>query len=203
MENNTFRSVAFGGFAKEDVIQYIEQAAREAATLQENLEKENDGLKTANAALTEQVEALQAEMNTLTQENQHLQADLQAERSQRQDLEPYKLEREQLAAEVETLRPDAAAYAQFRERLGAIECEARKRAADLESSTIAKLEQTVRLFRTQYQELTTTFDATAAHVTGELRKVEVNLAQLPRALDQAGTELEELSAVLARAAHGE
>lgn len=203
MENNTFRSVAFGGFAKDDVIQYIEQAAREAATLQENLEKENDGLKSANTALNEQIAALQAQADALTLENKQLQADLQEERTQRQNLEPCKLEQERLAAEAETLRPDAAAYAQFRERIGAIECEARKRAADLESSTIAKLEQVVRTFRAQYQELTTTFDATAAHVTGELRKVEVNLAQLPRALDQAGTELEELSAMLDRAAHGE
>ena len=31
MENNTFKSVAFGGFDKQDVIRYIEQSAREAA----------------------------------------------------------------------------------------------------------------------------------------------------------------------------
>lgn len=45
----------------------------------------------------------------------------------------------------------------------------------------------------------TTFDATATHVTGELRKVEVNLTQLPRAMDQAGKELEALAAELERA----
>ena len=41
-----------------------------------------------------------------------------------------------------------------------------------------------------------TFETTASHVTGELRKVEVNLSQLPRAMDQAGTELNELAARL-------
>ena len=100
--------------------------------------------------------------------------------------------------EVEKLRPDAEAYAQFREQIGAIECEARKRAADLEASTVARLEQMIAVFQTQYQELVTTFDSAASHVTGELRKVEVNLAQLPRAMDQAGVELNELSAVLDR-----
>ena len=39
-----------------------------------------------------------------------------------------------------------------------------------------------------------TFESTASHVTGELRKVEVNLTQLPRAMDQAGAELDKLTA---------
>ena len=41
-----------------------------------------------------------------------------------------------------------------------------------------------------------TFTATASHVTGELRKVEVNLTQLPRAMDQASVELKELEKLL-------
>ena len=90
----------------------------------------------------------------------------------------------------------AEAYAQFRERIGSIECEAHKRAADLETATAVRLRKTVDLFREQYQTLMSTFEATAAHVNGELRKVEVNLTQLPRAMDQAGTELNELAAIL-------
>ena len=42
----------------------------------------------------------------------------------------------------------------------------------------------------------TAFDGTAAHVPSELRKVEVNLAQLPRAMDRSGAELKELEALL-------
>ena len=41
-----------------------------------------------------------------------------------------------------------------------------------------------------------TFETTASYVTGELRKVEVNLTQLPRAMDQSGADLNELAAVL-------
>ena len=101
-----------------------------------------------------------------------------------------------LSEEVERLRPDAEAYAQFRERIGAIECEARKRAADLEAASQAQMRRTVETFRAQYQALMHTFNSTAAHVTGELRKVEVNLTQLPRAMDQAGVELKELEKLL-------
>ena len=42
-----------------------------------------------------------------------------------------------------------------------------------------------------------------AQVTVELRKVEVNLSQLPRAMDQAGTELNELAALLEQRADPE
>ena len=58
MENNTFKSVAFGGFAKQDVINYIEEAAREAAAQQERLEQENESLRTQIQDLTAQLEGL-------------------------------------------------------------------------------------------------------------------------------------------------
>lgn len=198
MENNTFKSVAFGGFDKQDVICYIEQTAKEAAAVQERLQQENDGLRAEIQNALAQVEGLRAQLTELQGEREQLLADLSREQTARRALEPAKPEAERLAAEVEKLRPDAEAYAQFREQIGAIECEARKRAADLEASTVARLEQMIAVFQTQYQELVTTFDSAASHVTGELRKVEVNLAQLPRAMDQAGVELNELSAVLDR-----
>ena len=94
------------------------------------------------------------------------------------------------------MRPDAEAYAQFRERIGAIECEARKRAADLERDAAQKMRQTMEEFRKQYQVLMSTFAAASAHATSELRKVEVNLSQLPRVMDQTGAELNELAALL-------
>ena len=53
-------------------------------------------------------------------------------------------------------------------------------------------------FREKYTELMAGFDSTASYVTGELRKVEVNLAQLPRAMDQSGAALNELAALLER-----
>jgi hypothetical protein len=67
-----------------------------------------------------------------------------------------------------------------------------------EASTTARLRRTVELFRAQYVTLMSSFESTASHVTAELRKVEVNLSQLPRAMDQAGTELNELAALLDR-----
>lgn len=206
MDTYSIKSVAFGGFDKQDVIRYVEQAAEQAAAAQKALQEENDSLRAEADALRQEAASLRAQLEEATARQAQLQSELSRESAARLELEKLKpLEEEvsRLKQEVDTLRPDAEAYAQFRERIGAIECEARKRAADLEASTVAQLQQTVDLFRAQYQVLMSTFETTASHVNGELRKVEVNLTQLPRAMDQSGTELNELAARLERSIKGE
>lgn len=198
MENNTFKTVTFGGFAKQDVIDYIEKNARDSAAVQEKLRQENESLKAEVDALRLQVDGLRTRLDAMDVERSRLTAELERETQRRQELELLEPEAARLSEEVERLRPDAEAYAQFRERIGAIECEARKRAADLEAASQAQMRRTVETFRAQYQALMHTFNSTAAHVTGELRKVEVNLTQLPRAMDQAGAELKELEKLLER-----
>ena len=44
MENYSFKSVAFGGFDKQDVVRYLEQSSEKAASLQKELETENVSL---------------------------------------------------------------------------------------------------------------------------------------------------------------
>ena len=46
MDNYTFKTVAFGGFDKQDVIRYIEQASKESAADREKLQQERDSLQT-------------------------------------------------------------------------------------------------------------------------------------------------------------
>ena len=192
MDNYPIKSVTFGGFDKQDVIRYIEQTAQQAAAAQQALQAENEDLQKQISTLSAELFSLRAQVSSLSTERDHLQEALSQESTSRQQLEVLK----PLEAEVARLRPDAEAYAQFRERIGAIECEARKRAADLEQATANQLQKTVDLFREQYQTLMSTIESTASHVNGELRKVEVNLTQLPRAMDQAGTELNDLAARL-------
>ena len=196
MENYPIKSVAFGGFDKQDVVRYIEQAAETAAAAQTALQAENDALRTKTEALQSELAAVRSQLAELTARHEALQAEYTRETAARQALEPLKPledENSRLKAEAEALRPDAQAYAQFRERIGAIECEARKRADDLERATVLQLQQTLDLFRQQYQTLMSTFETTASHVNSELRKVEVNLSQLPRTMDRPGAELNELA----------
>ena len=199
MDNYSIKSVAFGGFDKQDVVRYIEQSSQQAAATQQALQEELDTLHSQKQALENELSTLKTRFAEVSAQCDKLNTQLAQEIAVRQTLEPLKplqVEVEQLKAENEALRPDAEAYAQFRDRIGSIECEARKRAADLEAATMAQLRETVDLFRQQYQILMSTFETTASHVTGELRKVEVNLTQLPRAMDQAGSELNTLAAQL-------
>ena len=195
MDNYSIKSVTFGGFDKQDVIRYIEESAQAAAAVQKELQNQNDLLTTENASLRSRLDAvtgelatLQTRLQNLTADHTRLQESVARETAARLELEPLK----PLQEEVERLRPDAEAYAQFREKIGSIECEARKRASDLELATVNQLQKSVDLFREQYQILMNSFESTAAHVNSELRKIEVNLAQLPRTMDQPGAELNEL-----------
>lgn len=176
MENYSFKSVAFGGFDKQDVVRYLERSAEKTAAERRELEAENEKLRKQAEEQAERLGRLEEQIAELTRERDEL--------------------REKLEAEVAALRPDAEAYAQFRGRLGAIECEARKRADDLETESDALTRRALEEFRSRYQKMMSAFESAAGHVNGELRKIEVTLTQLPRAMDQTGTEMNELAARL-------
>ena len=199
MENYPIKSVTFGGFDKQDVVAYIERTAQAAAAAEQALREESERLRDQMEKQTEEIGELRRQIEELSGQRDALRGQLEQETAARQALEPLRALEEETAClrqELEALRPDAEAYAQFRVRIGAIECEARERAARLEAETAARLRRTVDTFRSQYLTLMNTFEGTAGHVTAELRKVEVNLTQLPRAMDQAGRELNELAALL-------
>ena len=185
MERYAIKSVAFGGFDKEDVARYIEQASQEAAKLKEErdaLQEQAENLRQENAALQGQVQDLTAAEETLKAEVQRL--------------APLEAETVRLREQLEALRPDAEAHAMLRDQVGTIECEARQRAAELEERTVGQMRKATDLFRQQYQLLMSTFETASSHMTAELRKMEVSLAQLPRTMDQTGAELNRLAAAL-------
>lgn len=198
MENYIFKSVAFGGFDKQDVVNYIEKTARETAEVQEKLQRENGELRQRAETLDAQAAELREELEALRTEAAGLREKLAGETARRKELEGMEPEVRRLSTQVESMRSDAEAYARFREQIGAIECEARRRAADLEDEAGCRLRKAVDQFQAQYRLLMGTFETTAAHVNSELRKIEVNLTQLPRVMDQSGTELKELEALLER-----
>ena len=196
MESYTFKTVTFGGFDKQDVARYVEQLTQEhsaalAALQEENaaLKEKNSHLEAENRSLRTQADAQAASLSQLSAQAEKLLEEVAA-------LRDYPEKYEALRAEADSLRKDAEAYVEFRNRIGNIECEAQQRAAKLEADTQAQLRRMAESFRAQYEALTGTFDAAAAHVTAELRKVEVNLTQLPRSLDGVGRELEQLDAIL-------
>lgn len=200
MESYTFKTVTFGGFDKQDVARYVEQLTQEHNAALSALQEENAALRekttrleAENRSLRTQADAQAASLSQLSAQAEKLLEEVAA-------LRDYPEKYEALRAEADSLRKDAAAYVEFRNRIGNIECEAQQRAAKLEADTQTQLRRMAESFRVQYQALTGTFDAAASHVTAELRKVEVNLTQLPRSLDGVGRELEKLDAILSEEA---
>lgn len=185
MERSAIRSVAFGGFDKEDVARYIEQLSQET----EKLREERDALQEKADCLEKEADELKTQVQDLSKAKEELSAEVAR-------LVPLEKENAQLNEEVETLRPDAEAHVMLRGQVGAIECEARQRAAELEEHTAGQMHKALDLFRQQYQILMSTFETASSHMTGELRKMEVALAQLPRTMDQTGVELDRLASAL-------
>ena len=185
MERSAIRSVAFGGFDKEDVARYIEQLSQET----EKLREERDALQEKADCLEKEADELKTQVQDLSKAKEELSAEVAR-------LAPLEKENAQLNEEVEALRPDAEAHVMLRGQVGAIECEARQRAAELEEHTAGQMHTALDLFRQQYQILMSTFETASSHMTGELRKMEVALAQLPRTMDQTGVELDRLASAL-------
>ena len=158
MERSAIRSVAFGGFDKEDVARYIEQLSQET----EKLREERDALQEKADCLEKEADELRTQVQELTKAREELSAEMAR-------LAPLEKENAQLKEQVEALRG----------QVGAIECEARQRAAELEEHTAGQMHKALDLFRQQYQILMSTFETASSHMTAELRKMEVTLAQLP------------------------
>ncbi len=176
METKNFRSVAFGGFDKEEVIQYIQKTAQENTDALEALRRENSDLRAENEALHKRLDLSLREQ----------------EDSARKEAQELREKIGRLSAELEELRPQAQSYREVRAQVGDIECQARRRASELESATTAQMNALVSNIHKQYQDMAGNFGATAAQLTAELRKIEVGLSQLPRAMDQTGKELNEM-----------
>lgn len=185
MDRSAIRSVAFGGFDKEDVARYIEQLSQET----EKLREERDALQEKADCLEKEADELRTQVQELTKAREELSAEMAR-------LAPLEKENAQLKEQVEALRPDAEAHVMLRSQVGAIECEARQRAAELEEHTAGQMHKAMDLFRQQYQILMSTFETASSHMTAELRKMEVTLAQLPRTMDQTGVELDRLASAL-------
>ena len=66
MESYSFKSVAFGGFDKQDVVRYLEQSSEKAAAAQRELEAENRALRKQLAEKEEVIEILKKSVGILS-----------------------------------------------------------------------------------------------------------------------------------------
>ncbi len=205
MENRRFRT-ALGGFHRQDVLDYIENAAREAQELLDEskqacrmLEAESGDLRMQLAAQTARVAALEAERDALAsacEDREILRAALDEAHN---DAAAAGEELSRLRKRLDEAEPDAAAYREIRERLAAVEIDAHRRAAEIEHTAAAEAEalraQLALLLaaaKNVFDAGRTDYESTAAHIIGELERVKTTLLRAGEKLEPVGEKLREL-----------
>ena len=206
--DHQFRNAVFGGFNRQDVLDYLETLARENAQKRQELEQsigraegERDELCAQKQALEEQKRALEGEKEELLRSMQRSQSELAALRTQlgereqtarqtQQALEESRREAEALREQVARLEPDAAAYAAVKDRRaqGVLD-QANSQARHLRQ----QMEQWMTRVGREYDALRTEVEATISHAADQLDKAGKCLEQVSALLSDQDVALEELS----------
>ena len=203
----SFRSAAFGGFNRQDVLNYIESSARDhrekSAALQRERDEAVQAAQTAEDTAREaqaRVAALEEELNSikkgLCQKSAALEAAEAALSRERSDLAGLREELGDLRGQVSRMEAGARAYEELKDRTATIELEAHQRARAIEKEAEERArkareaaEQLLCRIRSGYERLRSDVDATIAHAAGELGRVD-------KALECVKTEFAEHDAAL-------
>lgn len=215
--DHQFRNAVFGGFNRQDVLDYLETLARENAQKRQELEQsigraegERDELRAQKQALEEQKRALEGEKEELLRSVQRSQSELAALRTQLGEREQTADRRSRpwrraaggggAAGAGGRLEPDAAAYAAVKDRSAGVELEAHRRAQgvlDQANSQARHLRQQMEQWMTrvgrEYDALRTEVEATISHAADQLDKAGKCLEQVSALLSDQDVALEELS----------
>lgn len=184
-----FRSAAFGGFNRQDVLKYLESSGQDyeakLASLRSELEKaKNEGAETAekleelvaeNARNQEHAEKLARELDALRAEADVMQAELT---EKKQALAAAEEDLCELRAQMAELEPAARAYALIKDRAATIELEAHERAQRALDEAGERAGQIQEKSAEQVRQVQDTFDrfridleATLAHAAQEIGQV--------------------------------
>jgi chromosome segregation ATPase len=207
---NRFRTVAFGGFHKQDVLDYITSTNKEQQDQTAALKQQAESALQERETLAEKAESAEAARKKCAEECERLSATLterttELERVQR-ELTALKAEHEKAAARLEeiearlpTLEADAQAYAELKDHTATIELEARRKAQETEDQARdraakirSELESWLRRVQGSYQRLRTDVNATVTHLTGELERSHKAMEEVAPAFQQHDQSLAQL-----------
>ncbi len=224
--DHPFRTAAFGGFNRQDVLTYLEEQAAQASRQREELEgqlseanTQRDTLRREGEELRGQITQLQQSLDALRQEQAGLSSrleecnrELSTSRTQSsqnaQALEAALRERDALQEKLEALTPDAQAYTQLKDRTAGVELEAHRRAqaiqeqAEEEARKVRRLvEQWLQGVRREHEELCSRVESTASHTAEELRKAQECLERAGEMMGAQGQALEDITRAYAQQDH--
>ncbi len=179
-----FRTVAFGGFHKQDVLNYITNASKESRTENTDLKQQAEAAVKEKAELQEKYDSAEAARKKSAAECERL-SELLTQRTAaleqaEKELAALKGTAERLAeleAKVPKWEEDSAAYTALKDHTATIEMEAHRKAREIEEQAQAQAARTraelggwLRRVQSSYQHLRTDVTATVTHLIGELER---------------------------------
>ena len=185
--DNQFRSKAFGGFNRRDVIEYLERSAKEHSeevgqlrAMLEDTQKERDQLQDQLQALNAECDRLRGEAETAKQ------------------LPTAQEEIRRLRDLVAQLEPDAAAYAAIKERAATMELEAHQRAQAIidqarkqADEVQGEARQWLSGLRREYGDLRLQVENTVAHASADLDRVRQGLSNVTLCMDRQKSAMDQ------------
>lgn len=127
-QTGQFRSAAFGGFHRQDVLDYLEKLTKEKQEISAQLEKETEARIQAETSLAKAEEAVKGAkeaQETMNGELEYFRNELEARSAALTKAED---EIKVLRSQVETYRPGAEAWEHIKDQAGTIEVSAHERA---------------------------------------------------------------------------
>ena len=198
--DNQFRSAAFGGFNRQDVMDYLERAAKEHAQQMEELRSCLERAQQETEQLRAQLAQTQEQAQQAKNELERSQADQQSAQAQSDLLAQTQEELTRLRGQIARLEPDAAAYAAIKERTAGIELEAHRRAqtivdqAQVQADQICR-EQEAWLERVErdYYDLRAQVGTTVTQAASELERVRQGLDNITLCMNNHHSALDRLT----------
>lgn len=209
-QENRFRTVAFGGFHKQDVLNYITSASKDYQDQSADLKQRTQSAEKERDALAEKYEAAESARKKTAADCERLSATL-TERTDalaraERELSELKAAHEQASARLAgleerlpKLEADSEAYCALKDHTATIELEARRqaqetvdRAQEQAAKIRCELEGWLRRVQNTYQHLRADMTATVSQLTGELERGVKALNDMAPALCQYDEVLEQI-----------
>lgn len=198
--DHQFRTAAFGGFNRQDVLDYLASSAlanqQQLQAVQEQLDQSRKELE-ESAAQKDEIQALQAQAEEL--QSQLAQAKVR-EQELTKALEAAQQRVQQLDLRVTQLEPDAMAYAAVKERSAGVELEAHRRAqavqekAEYDAQRLRRqVNQWLQRLEQEYEGLRGQVEATVSHAASQLEQAGGYLGQVVSLMGEQEAVLEGLA----------
>ena len=197
--DNQFRSAAFGGFNRQDVMDYLERTAQEHTRQMAELRAQLEQAQREAAQFRGQLAQAQEQEQQVRGELERNAADRESAREQADLLAQVQEELTRLRGQVARLEPDAVAYAAIKERTAGIELEAHRRAQAIVDEAQAQVDQLRReqaawLERVErdYYDLRAQVGATVTQAASELERVRQGLDNITLCMNNHHNALDRL-----------